>query len=102
MQLLKRDGTYCAVGALDQIPGYSNQALIMGRKRLAGSLIGSIRETQEVLDFCAEHAIAPDVEVIAIQDVNDAYKRVKGEKVRFRYVIDMETLKREIGEAAGA
>ncbi len=97
--LLKRDGTYCCVGALAPIPGYNNQQLIMGRKRLAGSLIGSIAETQEVLDFCAEHGIAPDVQVIPIQDVNDAYKKVKEGEVRFRYVIDSASLKQEMAEA---
>jgi alcohol dehydrogenase (NADP+) len=96
--LLKRNATYCAVGALDQMPGYNNQQLIMHRRTLAGSLIGSIQETQDVLDFCAEHGVAPDVEVIAIQDINDAYKRVKKEDVRFRYVIDMASLKREMAE----
>ena len=91
--LLKRDGTYVAVGALAEIPGYNNQELIMGRKTLAGSLIGSIAETQEVLDLCAEHGIAPDVQVISVEEVNDAYKHVKSGDVRFRYVIDMSSLK---------
>ena len=91
--LLKRDGTYVAVGALAEIPGYNNQELILGRKTLAGSLIGSIAETQEVLDLCAEHGIAPDVQVIPIEEVNDAYKHVKSGDVRFRYVIDMSSLK---------
>lgn len=100
IKLLKRDGTFCAVGALAELPGYNNQELIMHRRTLAGSLIGSIRETQEVLDFCAEHGIAPDVEMIDIQDINSAYKRMKNEDVRFRYVIDMASLKREIEEAA--
>ena len=93
--LLKRNATYCAIGALDQMPGYNNQELIMHRRTLAGSLIGSIAETQEVLDFCAKHGIAPDIQVIEIQDINDAFKKVKAEDVRFRYVIDMESLKRE-------
>lgn len=99
VMLLKRDATYCAVGALDKIPGYNNQEMIMHRRSLAGSLIGSIAETQEVLDFCAEHDIAPDVQVIAIQDVNDAYKQVKDETVRFRFVIDMASLKQEMADA---
>ena len=72
----------------------------MHRRTLAGSLIGSIAETQEVLDFCAEKGVAPDVQVIDIQDVNAAYKKVKNEDVRFRYVIDMASLKREMDEAA--
>ena len=99
IKLLKRKATFCAVGALDQIPGYNNQELVMHRRTLAGSLIGSIRETQEVLDFCAEHGISPDVQVIPIQEVNDAYKRVKEDDVRFRYVIDMASLKREMADA---
>ena len=70
--------------------------LIMGRKSLAGSLIGSIAETQEVLDLCAEHGITPDVQMIPIQEINEAYKRVKDEEVRFRYVIDMASLKQEM------
>ena len=94
--LLKRDATFCACGALAEMPGYNNQEMIMHRRSLAGSLIGSIRETQEVLDFCAEHGVAPDVQVIPIQDVNDAYKKVKDEDVRFRYVIDMSSLKQEM------
>ncbi len=97
--LLKRNATYCAVGALAELPGYNNQQLVMHRRTLSGSLIGSIKETQDVLDFCAEHGIAPDVQVIPIQDVNNAYKRVKEEDVRFRYVIDMASLKSEMQEA---
>ena len=81
------------------MPGYNYQEVIMHRRSLAGSLIGSIREPQEMLDFCAEHGVAPDVEVIAIQDVNDAYKRVKNEGVRFRYVIDMANLAQEMADA---
>ncbi|WP_338103548.1 hypothetical protein [Methylorubrum populi] len=99
MPLLKRDATYCAVGALAQIPGYDNMQLVMQRKSLAGSLIDSIAETQEVLDFCAEHGIARDVQVIPIQEINQAYKRIKEGDVRFRYVIDMASLKQEL-EAA--
>ncbi len=98
--LLKRDGTYCAVGALAEMPGYSNQQLIMGRRRLAGSLIGSIAETRAVLDFCAEHGIAPEIELIPIQDINAAFKRVKDEEVRFRHVIDMASLAHDRAEAA--
>ncbi len=97
--LLKRDGSYVAVGALTEIPGYNNQLLILGRRSLAGSLIGSIAETQAVLDFCAEHAIAPDIQVIPIQEVNAAFKRVKAGDARFRYVIDMSSLRDEIAAA---
>lgn len=94
--LLKRDATYVAVGALVPMPGYNNQELIMHRKRLAGSLIGSIAETQAVLDFCAEHGIAPDVQVIPIQEVNAAYGKIKDGDVRFRYVIDIASLREEM------
>jgi len=97
--LLKRNATYCAVGALAEIPGYNNLELVMHRRSLAGSLIGSIKETQDVLDFCAAHNTYPDVQVIPMQDINDAYKRIKNEDVRFRYVIDMASLKREMQEA---
>jgi uncharacterized zinc-type alcohol dehydrogenase-like protein len=97
--LLKRNATFCAVGALAAMPGYDNMEVIMHRKHLAGSLIGSIAETQEVLDFCAEHDIAPDVQLIPIQEINDAYKKVKSGDVRFRYVIDMASLKQEMAEA---
>lgn len=98
--LLKRDAAYVAVGALAPMPGYNNQHLIMQRKTLAGSLIGSIAETQEILDFCAEHGIAPDVQVIPIQEINEAYKKVKEGDVRFRYVIDIDSLKQEMAYAA--
>ncbi len=100
INLLKRNATYCACGALAEMPGYNNQEMIMHRRSLAGSLIGSIRETQEVLDFCAEHGVAPDVQVIPIQEVNEAYKKVKNEEVRFRYVIDMASLHQEMEQAA--
>ena len=63
------------------------------RKSVAGSLIGNMSDKQEVLDFCAEHGIGPDIEVIAIQDINEAYRKVEHGEVRFRYVIDMSTLK---------
>jgi len=90
--LLKRDRTLCAVGALEPMVGLDNMQLAFHRTRVAGSLIGSIAETQEVLDFCAQHGIPPDIERIPIQDINHAFKRVNEGDVRFRYVIDMATL----------
>jgi uncharacterized zinc-type alcohol dehydrogenase-like protein len=64
----------------------------MGRRKFAGSMIGGIRETQEMLDYCAEHNITSDIEVIPIQEINEAYERtIKGD-VRYRFVIDMKTL----------
>jgi uncharacterized zinc-type alcohol dehydrogenase-like protein len=67
-------------------------SLIGGRKSLAGSLIGGIAETQEMLDYCAEHGITSDVEVIPISQVNEAYERMMRSDVRYRFVIDMATL----------
>lgn len=62
---------------------------------IGGSIIGGTVETQEVLDFCAEHNILPEVQMIDIKDINDAFDKVKDEEVRFRYVIDMASLKKE-------
>jgi len=67
--------------------------LILGRRSLAGSAIGGIQETQEMLDFCSRHNIACDIEVIPIQKVNEAYERVLKSDVRFRFVIDISSLK---------
>jgi uncharacterized zinc-type alcohol dehydrogenase-like protein len=93
--LLKRDATLCVVGALEPLAGVNNQEVAFHRKSVAGSLIGSIADTQEVLDFCAAHNIGPDIEIIAIQEINEAYKKVIDGDVRFRYVIDMASLDKE-------
>ena len=91
--LLKRDGTLTLVGAPDQPhPSPNVFGLIMGRKGIAGSLIGGIAETQEMLDFCAEHNIVSDIELIAAKDVNAAYERMQKGDVKYRFVIDMKTL----------
>ena len=97
--LLQRDRPLVIVGALEPMAPVNNQAVAFHRRSVAGSLIGSIKETQEVLDFCADHGIAPEIEVIPIQEVNTAYKRVEQGNVRFRYVIDMASL-REDADAA--
>ena len=92
LSALRRDRTLVVVGVSAEPAAISTFPLIVGRRRLAGSIIGGIRETQEMLDFCAEHNTPSDVEVIPIQDVNKAYDRtVKGD-VRYRFVIDMKTL----------
>ncbi len=91
--LLKRDKAITVVGALEPMEKVNNMQLAMLRKSVAGSLIGSIAETQEVLDFCAEKGIAPDIEIIPAHEVNKAYDRVEDAEVRFRYVIDMASLK---------
>lgn len=91
--LLKRDGTLTLVGAPDQPhPSPNVFGLIMGRKSLAGSLIGGIAETQEMLDFCAEHNIVSDIELISAPDINKAYERMQKSDVKYRFVIDMKTL----------
>jgi len=92
IELLKRDCTICIVGALEPLEPVNNMQLAFHRKRVSGSLIGNLADTQEVLDFCAEHGIGPDVELIRIEDVNDAYDKVEKGAVRFRYVIDMASL----------
>ena len=68
-------------------------ALIFGRRRLAGSLIGGIAETQEMLDFCAEHDVRPEIEVIAPDYINEAYERMLASDVRYRFVIDTQSLR---------
>ena len=93
--LLKRDRTICVVGALEPLAPINNMGMAPHRKSVAGSLIGNLADTQEVLDFCAEHGIGPDIQVIAIHDINDAYKKVEHGDVRFRFVIDMASLKAE-------
>lgn len=89
--LLKLDGTLCLVGMPDPQP-LAAGALIMRRRRIAGSLIGGIAETQEMLDFCAEHGVASDIELIDIADINTAWERMLRSDVRYRFVIDCATL----------
>lgn len=92
LNALRRDGTFVIVGASAEPAPIATFPLIFGRRRIAGSITGGIRETQEMLDFCAEHDIPADVEVVAIQDVEKAFDRtVKGD-IRYRFVIDMKTL----------
>ncbi|HVP67956.1 MAG TPA: NAD(P)-dependent alcohol dehydrogenase [Anaeromyxobacteraceae bacterium] len=90
---LKRDGNMTLVGAPDQPQPVAAFALIFGNKSLSGSLIGGIQPTQEMLDFCGEHRITADVEVIPIQKVNEAYERLLKSDVKYRFSIDMASLK---------
>lgn len=92
LNLLKRDGTMTLVGAPPTPPQVQTFGLLMKRRQLAGSVIGGIRETQEMLDFCAEHGITADIEMIPIQQVNEAYERLQRSDVKYRFVIDMVTL----------
>jgi uncharacterized zinc-type alcohol dehydrogenase-like protein len=96
LELLKRDGTMCLVGAPETPhPSPTVFNLIFKRRRLAGSLIGGIKETQEMLDFCAEHSIVSDIEIIPIQQIDAAYERMLRSDVKYRFVIDMASLKSE-------
>jgi len=99
LPLLKRDRTICIVGALEPMAPVNNMHLAARRNTVAGSLIGNLADTQEVLEFCAEHGIGPQIQVIPIQQVNDAYKQIENGEVRFRYVIDMGSLKQEMDAA---
>ena len=94
LALLKLDGTMSLVGApASPHPSPNVFSLIMKRRRLAGSLIGGIRETQEMLDFCAQHGIVADIESIRMDEIETAYERMLKSDVRYRFVIDMETLR---------
>jgi uncharacterized zinc-type alcohol dehydrogenase-like protein len=93
LPLLRRDGTLTLVGAPAAPLPLLSFNLIMGRHSVAGSPIGSIAETQEMLDFCAEHGITSDIELIPIQKINEAYERLLKGDVKYRFVIDMATLK---------
>ncbi|TBV16951.1 NAD(P)-dependent alcohol dehydrogenase [Stutzerimonas kirkiae] len=94
LALLKRDCTMTLVGAPDSPhPSPDVFGLIFKRRRLAGSLIGGIAETQEMLDFCAEHGIVSEIEMIDIKDINEAYERMLRSDVKYRFVIDMASLK---------
>ncbi|MBD3733148.1 MAG: zinc-binding dehydrogenase, partial [Sphingopyxis sp.] len=92
LRLLKTSGHLVIVGAVDQMPGFHSGLLLGGRKSVAGSAIGGIKDTQEMLDFCAEHGILPDTETIAMADINTAYERMEKSDVKYRFVIDMATL----------
>ena len=93
MALLKRDGTMCLVGVpADPHPSPNIANLVFRRRSLAGSLIGGIAETQEMLDFCAKHGITSDIEMIRMDQIEDAYERMLKSDVKYRFVIDMATL----------
>lgn len=94
LNALKYDGTHILVGLMDPIePAITGMNLIFKRRVIGGSLIGGMPETQEVLDFCAERGITCDVEMIDMADINEAFERMKAGDVRYRFVIDMASLK---------
>ena len=93
LNLLKKDGTMTLVGAPDQPhPSIEVFSLIFKRRRLAGSLVGGLKETQEMLNFCAKHKIVSDIEAIKMDYINEAYARMLKSNVKYRFVIDMKSL----------
>ncbi|MET7292008.1 NAD(P)-dependent alcohol dehydrogenase [Streptomyces griseoloalbus] len=92
LSLLKTDGALVNVGAPEEPVSLNLFSVIGGRKTLAGSSIGGIRETQEMLDFCAEHGIGAEIELVAAAEINEAYERVLNSDVRYRFVIDTATI----------
>jgi alcohol dehydrogenase (NADP+) len=96
LQLLKRDATLTLVGAPEDPLPTAAFGLILGRRRLAGSGIGGIKETQEMLDFCGARGITADVEMIDMHQIDDAYERLLKSDVKYRFVIDMASLGRSV------
>ncbi|UYU33617.1 NAD(P)-dependent alcohol dehydrogenase [Siccibacter colletis] len=92
LQLLKPDGTFVVLGIPEQQIPISAMPLVSARRTISGSMIGSIKETQEMLDFCGEHNIVSEIEMINIDQINEAYERVLKSDVRYRFVIDMASL----------
>ena len=95
LPLLDIDGSLVIVGAIDEIPPFHSGLLLGGRRRVSGSPIGGIAETQEMLDFCAARGVLPDCETIPIQDINHAWERMERSDVKYRFVIDMASLAAE-------
>ena len=92
VELLKTSGTMCVVGAVEPLSQVNAAQLIFGRRSLAGSLIGGIAETQEMLDFCGEKQILSEVETIRMDEINEAYVKMRKNEVKYRFVIDLSTL----------
>lgn len=94
IELLKRDGTLCLIGIPETShPSPSVSNLIFGRRQIGGSLIGGIKETQEMLDFCGKHNILADIELIPMEKINEAYERMIKSDVKYRFVIDIGSMK---------
>lgn len=100
LEVLKRDGHQVLVGAMTPLEPVVGMNLVFQRKTLAGSLIGGIAETQEVLDFCAEHGVTCDIEMIEASQINEAFERTMKGDVKYRFVIDMATLPKTQPQAA--
>ena len=92
LDLLRLDGTMCVVGAVEPLDQVDASQLMFGRKRMAGSIIGGMEETQQMLDFCAEKDIVSEVEIIRMDEINEAFERMLKSDVKYRFVIDMSSL----------
>ena len=92
LNLLRLDGTLCSVGLPEQPLSIAPFSILANRRSLSGSMIGGMAETQEMLDYCAEHGIVSDIEMTSIDKLPDAYERVIKGDVKYRFVIDMATL----------
>ena len=92
LDLLKVDGTMCVVGAIEPLNQVNAAQLMFGRKKLAGSLIGGISQTQEMLNFCGQHSIVSEVELIRMDQIQEAFQRLVKSDVKYRFVIDMKSL----------
>lgn len=102
LKLVKVGGAHVIVGAIEPVPSVHSMLLVAWQRSLAGSMIGGIAETQELLDFCAAKNILPETETIAIQDINHAFERMERSDVKYRFVIDMASLRREAAGGSGA
>lgn len=100
LDLLHRDAVMVLVGILMPLGSWNPSKIIMQRQVVAGSLIGGIGETQEVLEFCAKHGIKPEIEMISAQDINDAYTKVVDKKARYRFVIDLSSVSKDDHQSA--
>ena len=98
LALMKPNTTIATVGNMIEMPGFVPGPMVFNRIAISGSLIGGIADTQEVLELCAEHGIRPEIELIDVANVNDAFERMKDEDVRFRHVIDMSSLATRAGD----
>jgi uncharacterized zinc-type alcohol dehydrogenase-like protein len=96
LPLLDVDGTLVIVGQIGPLDEMSSVPLLLGRRRIAGSPIGGIRETQELLDFCARKNILPECETIRMDEINEAFERMERADVRYRFVIDMASLAKPV------
>jgi uncharacterized zinc-type alcohol dehydrogenase-like protein len=93
LMLLARNGVLVLVGALEPLEAVHGALLVMNNRSIAGSLIGGLPATQELLDFCAEHNVLPDCEIVDVRDINTAFRRMQANDVKYRFVIDMGTLR---------